>query len=54
MSFGIENFHMCTQSKVVEGLPEFQAIWREEQLEAVKEAVNNAEVVMATLNDLPG
>jgi len=60
MSFGIEGLHMCItehyllQSKVVEGFPEFQAIWREEQLEAAKEAVKNAEVVMTTLNGLPG
>ena len=35
MSFGIEGLHMCRAlpiaSKAVEGLPEFQAIWREEQ-----------------------
>ena len=31
-----------------------QAIWRKEQLEVVKEEVKNVEVVMATLNSLPG
>ena len=57
MSFGIEGLHIA--SKVVEGLPEFQAIWKEEQkseydLNKPVEEVKNAEVMMATLNGLPG
>ena len=55
MNFGIEGLlmwiteHYLLQAKLFEGKNKNQ-----EQLEAVKEEVKNVEVVMATLNGLPG